>query len=138
MTWLAVWVGVMPVVYHYQQGTLRVMTLAAVEHLDGGELATLNIHAPSTAFTARRSFTRYTAQTDDLAMRLRLTKRFQRPEPLLLIALERRVGPLLDDARPYLWAQRYGWQLLSNRPAPPGFVLPPSPWREADLRRRGR
>lgn len=136
VSWLAVWLGVMPVVYRYQQGTIRVMAEAAVEHLDGGELATLNLHAPSIPFVVRRGFTRYTMDSNDPAARAELTARFAEPRPILMITLERRVGELLADARYYVWAQRYGWQLLGNRPPPEGFDLPPSPGTERQARRR--
>ena len=66
---VAVWLGVMPVVYHYQQGTPRIMTAVALEHLAGGELATLNVHQPSIAYYARRQFTRYSADPQEAWMR---------------------------------------------------------------------
>lgn len=137
-SWLAIWLAVIPVVYYYQQGPVRAMVLAAEEALGpDGELATLNVHNPSVAYTARRTFTRYTADGDDLSWRAQFAARFAQPKPLLMLTLSRRVGDLLADAEYHIWASRLGWQLIGNQPPPPGFALGELPWREADLRGRG-
>jgi 4-amino-4-deoxy-L-arabinose transferase-like glycosyltransferase len=58
---LILWLLVAPVVYHYQQGTLRVMTLAIQSVRQPDDIvATLNVHVPSLAFTLRDSFQRFT------------------------------------------------------------------------------
>ncbi len=137
-SWLAIWLAVIPVVYYYQQGPVRAMVLAADAALGpDGELATLNVHNPSVAYTARRTFTRYTAGGDDPWVRLRLARRFARPRPILVLTLSRRIGDLLDDAAYHVWASRLGWQLIGNLPPPEGFTLGSLPWREADYRGRG-
>jgi len=137
-SWLAIWLAVIPVVYYYQQGPVRQMVVAAEDALGPDyELATLNVHNPSVAYTARHTFTRYTAEGDDPWWRIRLAKRFARPSPILMLTLSRRVGDLLDDATYHVWASTLGWQLIGNQPPPAGFALGDLPWREADYRAHG-
>ena len=137
-SWLAIWLAVIPVVYFYQEGPVRAMTVAAVEALgESGELATLNVHNPSVAYTARRTFTRFTGQADDPELRRELGQRFGQRRPILMLTLQRRIGDLLNDADYYVWASRLGWQLIGNQPPPDGFTIGELPWREADYRGRG-
>lgn len=138
VSWLAVWLAVMPVVYHYQQGTVRLMAaVAADQTAAGGELVSLNYHAPSIAYTMHRRQLRIRGEAGDAGTHQRLVRLLGRPDPVFLITRHKRVRGLLDGVEYHVWADRYGWLLVANRPPPPGFALPPSPWREADLRREG-
>lgn len=130
---LALWLGVGPVVYRYQQGTPRLMGHLAAAMTNGpDELATLNVHLPSLPFTTRRLFTRHTIDQSDAAGARQLAERFAAPRPLFLLTRVRRAGNLLPQQFRYDWGRRDGWLLVSNRPPPEDWSLPPSPWREAE------
>ncbi|MCC7495666.1 MAG: glycosyltransferase family 39 protein [Fimbriimonadaceae bacterium] len=129
------WFGLAPVIYRYQQGTVRLLTAVAVRQMaNGGEFLTLNIHNPSVAFTGRRLFTRLTWPADSAWARWHLARRFAAPQPVFLLTRSVRVGGLLDSARCWDWATRDGWRLVANRPPPAGWELPPSPWTERQAR----
>lgn len=130
---LALWLGVAPVVYYYQQGALRAMARSAAEWLGPQDtLATLNIHAPSVALTAQRTFRRYSVDRARPETFLPVRERFEMPRRVLLITRTRHL-PLLEDVRPvYCWDAIYGYALLGNEPPPPGYRLPPIPWTLAE------
>lgn len=129
---LALWLGVGPVIYHYQQGTPRIMgQVASALAANREQLATLNVHLPSLAFNTRRLFTRITLDRQDPRSPGELAARFAAAEPLYLLTRDQRAGNLLPRRFCYDWGRRHGWRLVSNRPPPADWSLPPSPWREA-------
>ena len=142
---LALWLGVAPIIYHYQQGTLRVITHEALERMKpDDELATLNIHVPSLAFTAQRRFQRITVPPKEAdpagyeTNRAPLEALLQGERTVFLITQKIRTRGALDGLPHHVWADHLGWQLISNREPPPGYHLPAIPWTERDARELGR
>lgn len=133
--WLALWLGVAPVVYHYQQGTLRVMTIAADHHLAAEEtLGTVNIHQPSIVFVRRQTIRRFVLPPGDQQAAEQLRQRFGSPRKLLLITRTRYVPIVTTVVPAVVWASRLGYTLLGNQSPPLGFSLPASPWTEVQAR----
>jgi 4-amino-4-deoxy-L-arabinose transferase-like glycosyltransferase len=137
---LALWLGLTPLIYHYQQATPAVMGLTVLGlRQPGDQLATLNVHIPSLAFVTRSTFRRYLLRPEIQTPavlnieKAELTAAMTGRGRLFLITQQRLQGEALDDLRRYLWAERDGWRLYCNRPKPPGFELPPSPWTAAGL-----
>lgn len=132
---LLVWLTAGPLLYRYQQGTVRVMGLIAARQTDSlDEFATLNVHLPSVPWTTHRFITRATADPADAGAAWYWRRRFESSRPLFLITRPSRIGDLLAFESCYDWGAREGWALFSNRPPPAGWRLPPSPRTEAEAR----
>ena len=137
---LCMWLGFTPVLYHYEEGTLRVMALEA-NRIAGpdGELAALNLHWPSLTLTSRRRVTYFpgTQDTEQEVARLheRLIERFAQPKPIVMMVRKIREKDLLQDVPHHVWADRLGFKMVSNLAPPAGYELPPSPWTERQFYR---
>ncbi len=134
------WLTFMPVFYHYQEGTLRVMAIEA-QRIAGptGEIAALNLHWPSLTLTTQRRIEYYPATNEpDLpldVLHAKLRRRFDQPRPIVMMSRKVREKDLLVGVQHYVWADRLGYKMISNLPPPAGYELPPSPSTEAQVRR---
>lgn len=129
-SWLALWLTVGPFVWQYQQSSVALMGAAATRQMAPGDvLATLNVHIPSLAFTTRQTFRRLTVQPDrqspELCARARAELRalFEARQRVFLITQRARTQDALVGIGYHVWAERLGWQLLSNQSAPPHYEL---------------